>query len=315
MKLSPMRLRNRKRAIALAAITAGLGLAPLAITAPAGAAPKAKAKATMITTRVGPFGTMLVVGNGNFAGYTVYEITSDQPGNFGCTPAIIKTLPGEGRRVVYWAVHRQESGVACSHDQQGPYRRSWGKPEPPRHGNPGRDRGTGDLRRAPALPLRPGPRPGDRRRLDEPTLPPWHGLWWLVGPTGRYLAWPETLTTTTVDGKSVLAALMFTGIGWEQFPVYSYSKDTGSTSNCTGACAVGWPPVLSNGTPAVEGGASSGSVTTIMRADGTDQLAYTGKPLYLFGFEGIAPQGVGYVATGSGDGAKVGGGVFSFVTP
>ena len=45
---------------------------------------------------------------------------------------------------------------------------------------------------------------------------------------------------------------------------------------------------------------------TIKRSNGTDQVTYGGKPLYLFAYEGIAPQGVGYVATGNGNGAKVG---------
>jgi hypothetical protein len=52
---------------------------------------------------------------------------------------------------------------------------------------------------------------------DEPTLPPWHGLWWVLNPAGQYQAWPETLTTTQVGGKTVLAALMMTGIGWERW--------------------------------------------------------------------------------------------------
>ena len=49
---------------------------------------------TVITTTQGPFGTMLVVGSGKYAGYTVYALTSDQPGSYGCSSTIIKTLPG-----------------------------------------------------------------------------------------------------------------------------------------------------------------------------------------------------------------------------
>ena len=63
---------------------------------------------------------------------------------------------------------------------------------------------------------------------DEPSLPPWHGVWWLMAPSGVALAWTVTLTTTTVNNKTVLAVLMLTGIGWEPFPVYSYSGDTAS---------------------------------------------------------------------------------------
>jgi predicted lipoprotein with Yx(FWY)xxD motif len=150
---------------------------------------------------------------------------------------------------------------------------------------------------------------------DEPTLPPWHGLWWLVSPSGTPLAWPETLTTTHIGSKTVLAASMFTGIGWKNFPVYSYTKDNANASNCTGPCLIGWPPLLTNGSPALEAGLAAADVGKLKLADGTTQLAYKGKPLYLFAYEGIAPQGMQYVATGNGGGAKVGGGVFNLVAP
>ena len=93
---------------------------------------------------------------------------------------------------------------------------------------------------------------------DEPSLPPWHGLWWLVSPSGTPLAWPETLTTASIAGKTVLVATMLTGIGWKEFPVYSFTRDTATTSNCTGPCAIGWPPLLTNGKPAAEGKLSGG---------------------------------------------------------
>ena len=108
---------------------------------------------------------------------------------------------------------------------------------------------------------------------DEPTLPPWHGIWWLVNPSGQYQAWPETLTTTHIGGKTVLAALMLTGIGWERFPVYSYSKDTSSSSQCTGTCAVTWPPVISSGSPALVGALSRSSLGAVTLSGGTSQLS------------------------------------------
>ena len=74
--------------------------------------------------------------------------------------------------------------------------------------------------------------------------------------------------------------------------------------------------MLTNSKPAAgEDPLAAASVGTIKRADGTAQVTYKGKPLYLFAYEGIAPQGVGYAATGNGNGVKVGGGVFDLVTP
>jgi predicted lipoprotein with Yx(FWY)xxD motif len=148
---------------------------------------------------------------------------------------------------------------------------------------------------------------------DEPTLPPWHGLWWVLNPAGNYQAWPETLTTTHLAGKAVLAALMMTGIGWERFPVYSYSKDTSSSSQCTGTCAVAFPPVISSGSPALVGGLSRSNLGTLMRPGGVSQLTCNGKPLYLNGNEAIAPVNGIFQATGSGNGTKVNGGTFSLV--
>jgi predicted lipoprotein with Yx(FWY)xxD motif len=150
---------------------------------------------------------------------------------------------------------------------------------------------------------------------DEPTLPPWHGVWWTVAPSGNALPWPDTLTTTTIDNKSVLAALMLTGIGWEPFPLYAYSTDSASQSTCSGSCAAAWPPLLVQGKPSVMGTLSESSFGTITLPDGTLQLKYKHKPLYLYSLEGIAPQGSTYVTTGSGNGVHSGSGTFRLITP
>jgi hypothetical protein len=91
--------------MALTLIAAGTGVAPLTVAAPASAV--GKATGTVITTTQGPFGTMLAVGSGSYAGYTVYAITSDQPGSYGCTATIIKTLPG-GPGFVHRPVQRSK---------------------------------------------------------------------------------------------------------------------------------------------------------------------------------------------------------------
>src|ERR1700722_9209449 len=57
---------------------------PLTTTTASGAS-----SGTVISTRVGAYGTMLEVGSGKFAGYTVYLITSDQPPTYGCTTKVI----------------------------------------------------------------------------------------------------------------------------------------------------------------------------------------------------------------------------------
>jgi len=312
-----MQLRSRPqhgkgRLMALTLIAAATGVAPLALATPASAS--AKATGTVITTTQGPFGAMLVVGSGKYAGFTLYSITSDQPGSYGCTATIIKTLPqGPGAC----------TGPMSDQKAEWPALTTNGAPI----AGPGINKsllgsvvrpGIGDQVTYAGHPLylfdqQAGGVSGEG--WDEPTLPPWHGLWWVVNPSGQFQAWPGTLTTTHAAGKRVLAALMLTGIGWERFPVYAYSKDTSSTSQCTGTCAVAWPPVLTNGSPALVGSLSRSSLGTVTRSGGTLQLTYKGKPLYLSASEVIAPVDGVFGAVGSGNGAKLNGGTFSLVNP
>ncbi len=64
--------------------------------------------------------------------------------------------------------------------------------------------------------------------------------------------------------------------------LYLFQADTGTTSNCTGACAAAWPPLVSNGKPTTGNGVNAGMVGTTMRSDGTTQVTYNGHPLYTY---------------------------------
>jgi predicted lipoprotein with Yx(FWY)xxD motif len=64
--------------------------------------------------------------------------------------------------------------------------------------------------------------------------------------------------------------------------LYLFTKDSGSRSTCTGACATPWPPLLADGTTTVSGGALASMVGTTRRSDTTPQVTYNGHPLYLF---------------------------------
>ena len=69
------------------------------------------------------------------------------------------------------------------------------------------------------------------------------------------------------------------GSGKDGMTLYVFDNDLGTTgSNCNDDCAVNWPPVL------VEDGDVSNimGLSTVMRADGTMQAAYLGRPLYFF---------------------------------
>ena len=68
----------------------------------------------------------------------------------------------------------------------------------------------------------------------------------------------------------------------EGFTVYDFHKDKGTTSSCYGACAQGWPPLLTEGAPSSGEGATSAKLGTTKRKDGTTQVTYAGHPLYTF---------------------------------
>ncbi len=136
-----------------------------------------------------------------------------------------------------------------------------------------------------------------------------------MAPSGRALPWTATVTTATIGGRRVLATPMLTGVGWVDFPVYRYTRDTARHSACaTGACARAWPAMLTTGRPGIAGGVSRGQVTTLRTPEGT-QVRYRGHLLYLFAFEGLAPTPSGIAAAGNGNGIKVNGGTFRLVTP
>ncbi len=64
--------------------------------------------------------------------------------------------------------------------------------------------------------------------------------------------------------------------------LYLFTRDSGATSNCSGACAVNWPPLRASGKPTIGSGAKASLVSTTTRSDGAQQLTYNGHPLYLF---------------------------------
>jgi predicted lipoprotein with Yx(FWY)xxD motif len=72
------------------------------------------------------------------------------------------------------------------------------------------------------------------------------------------------------------------GAGPKRLTVYLFEADKGTTSSCSGQCAVVWPPVTTTGTPRAGGGAMAAHLGTIRRADGTFQVTYNGHPLYFF---------------------------------
>ncbi len=150
------------------------------------------------------------------------------------------------------------------------------------------------------------------------------GIWSLVEPSRGNLA-PgtaqlqlETFNGGTSQQTTWLAVSMNNGFRVfpdQPFPVYTFSKDSGHASACTGQCALDWPPVLTSGKPEAIGYAvDQHTLGTITRPDGTQQVTYNGKPLYLFkgdAYIGTLPPPFNAPGGINGDGASAYGGTFN----
>jgi predicted lipoprotein with Yx(FWY)xxD motif len=296
---------------ALMAATAVAGCSAAAATGTQAAPAATAGRRVVISSAAGPFGRMLIVGSGRYKGYTLYGFTSDYGKHTWCTAKVIMVF---GRR-------GSCTGPLGDPIAHWPALTTTGRPIAGRGVNP---RLLGTI-------YRPGvgrmvvyaghplylfyidraPFQVTGQGWFEPGTPPWRGIWWLVAPSGAYLAWPETLTWARVRGRQVLATLMSTGVGVKQFPVYVFSKDSSSTSRCYGQCAVAWPPLITSGVPGFGPGLTPSDFGRTRRTDGTWQVTYFGRPLYVF-FDEVFGR-VGYAAKGNGNGIVSDGGRWSLV--
>jgi predicted lipoprotein with Yx(FWY)xxD motif len=64
--------------------------------------------------------------------------------------------------------------------------------------------------------------------------------------------------------------------------VYLWAADGMNKSNCSGACAGAWPPVMAHGKLTASNGAKPSDLGTIARPGGGSQVTYDGHPLYFF---------------------------------
>jgi predicted lipoprotein with Yx(FWY)xxD motif len=88
---------------------------------------------------------------------------------------------------------------------------------------------------------------------------------------------PASPATVKVSVASIGSVL----VSADGMTLYRFDKDKGTGSNCNGACAQTWPPLLVSGTPTGSPDLG-GALGVISRADGTTQVTYQGHPLYHF---------------------------------
>ncbi len=314
---------------AIPAAAAGPGAMPAGVPTPtafpppaAGQCPAATAGITgapsgpaTVAMRPGPAGPMLVVGSGPNAGCSLYILTADQPQasppSYGCGAAgncdtkIWPALLTNGRPMAGPGVNPRLLGMVARTDvltgmtvMQVTYA---------------------------GMPLyqfshdtAPGMIAGESI-FDQFTSPP--GVWYLVSARqGAPLPGVATLAMENVTfsgGASgsgvVLGALMPTDFGGARlFPVYTFSADPAHGTACTGKCAVFWPPLLTQARPQAATGVDARALGVIRRPDGSMQVTYDGRPLYLF-IKDNGPTTAPGTASGVGAGAIFGGTGFNTV--
>jgi predicted lipoprotein with Yx(FWY)xxD motif len=64
--------------------------------------------------------------------------------------------------------------------------------------------------------------------------------------------------------------------------LYLFKADSGTTSNCSGACATAWPPLRATSADSAGSGVSASLLGTTPRSDGPAQVTYNGHPLYTY---------------------------------
>lgn len=79
--------------------------------------------------------------------------------------------------------------------------------------------------------------------------------------------------------QSGYGAILVTGSGRT---IYLFDKERRARSECYGACAAAWPPLLAQGRPVAGGAARQGLLGTTRRRSGRAQVTYAGRPLYLY---------------------------------
>ena len=330
---------------ATAALTLGLVAAGLLFSSSAGAqtrpcsddvmsAPTGPATVSAASTT--SYGRVLVVGSGDYAGCSLYLLTSDQlhalsGADFACSdninvlkmacdsdlwPALLTegdpiAGPGVNPRLLGTVTRADLPGLSSV--QQVTYA-----------GQPlyrfFLDQAAGDTQGA---------------NLDDPVTSP-AGIWYLVNPSRGRPATGQAqlqLESAPVGGtgpnQTVLAASMnndFKVFPHASFPVYNLRTDrghewgdarrheSGDESACQGLCAVYWPPVLTSERPEAGPGVDQHALGIIVRPDGTHQVTYNGRPLYLF-INDAYISGITGAPSINGAGADTPWGVFNTIPP
>src|SRR5581483_365653 len=121
-----------------------------------------------------------------------------------------------------------------------------------------------------------------------------------AAPTTPAAAAPVVMTASaTVNGKSVTILTDTKGM-----TLYYFTKDTATSTACTGGCAQNWPPLLFSGSGSPTSSSTLPGTLSLVTTSNGQQVAYQGHMLYTFAGDSAAGQvngegkgGVWFVAT------------------
>ena len=318
-----------------AMLTLGLVAAGLLFCSPASAQTKPcsddasapTGPATVSVASTPSYGRVLVEGSGDYAGCSLYVLTSDQlhalnfaepfacsdntnPLDTPCDSDLWPALLTNGAPIAGPGVNPRLLGTVTRTDIDMPALPS--VQQVTYAGQPlyrfFLDQAAGDTQGA---------------NLDDPVTST-AGIWYLVHPRrGTPATGPAELELETAPldrtgpDESVLAARMnndFSAFPDASFPVYTLSRGWGHDSACQGLCAVYWPPLLTSDWPEAGPGVDQHALGIIVRPDGSQQVTYNGRPLYLFNHDAYigSPVGAGTKSI-NGAGAHTPWGVFNTI--
>ncbi|MGW6684207.1 COG4315 family predicted lipoprotein [[Kitasatospora] papulosa] len=98
------------------------------------------------------------------------------------------------------------------------------------------------------------------------------------GPTSSSAS-PSAPATVDTKSAGTLGTILVDDKG---NTLYLFLADTKNKSNCAGACAKAWPPLLTKGAAKVGNGVDKKLLGTATRSGGDEQVTYNGHPLYYY---------------------------------
>jgi predicted lipoprotein with Yx(FWY)xxD motif len=249
-----------------------------------------------------PFGKVLAVGSGPGAGCSLYVLTSDQihalthglapyacsnnPNVIGppCDTTLWPALLTKGRPIAGPGVARKLLGFVSRSDVL-----------------PGQTVQQVTYAGLPLYRFFLDETPGqtDGVNLFDPVTTP-TGIWRLVTASGGPATGRAVLHVEHVNGSEVLSVSMdndFSLLSQGRFPLYMRTVLPGHDAACRRFCSLIWPPVATSGMPLAGPGVDQRALGVVALPDGTQQVTYRGKPLYLFINDAYIPGIIGRKAS------------------